>query len=80
MFLGMWNDPDFTVGSLPFGIGDTFHFLTDGFTDELAKPENAAFWSSEGRDFAADVAALERLAQSGRLRDAATGVCLKILL
>ena len=53
-------------------------FLTDGFTDALAQPENADFWSPDGKDFEADVAALEKLAVGGRLRDDATGICLKI--
>ena len=44
----------------------------------LTQPENADFWSSEGKDFEADFEALEKLAESGRLRDDATGVCLKI--
>ena len=44
----------------------------------LAQPENATFWSQDGKDFEADVAALERLAESGTLRDDATGICLKI--
>jgi len=45
----------------------------------LAQPENAGFWSSDGKDFDADVMALERLADSGMLRDDATAVCVKIL-
>ena len=78
MFVGMWADAEFIEGTIPVSVGDTFHFLTDGFTDALAKPENAGFWSAGGKDFDADVAALERLAASGTLRDDATGVCVKI--
>ena len=59
--------------------GDTFNFLTDGFTEALMQPENADFWSTDGKDFEADVASLEKLAESDRLRDDATGVCLKIM-
>jgi hypothetical protein len=39
---------------------------------------NVAFWSPEGKDFDADVKVLEQLAESGELRDDATGLCLKI--
>ena len=78
MFVGLWEDAEFMEGKIAVSDGDSFCFLTDGFTDVLTKPENAGFWSPEGTDFDADVAALERLGESGRLRDDATGVCLKI--
>ena len=78
MFVGMFEDAEFETGVFPVAAGDCFHFLTDGFTDALAQPENAAFWSQDGCDFDADVAALEKLAVGGRLRDDATGICLKI--
>ncbi len=52
--------------------------LTNGFTDALTRPENARFWSPYGKDVDTAVAALEKLAGSGTLRDNATGVCLKI--
>ena len=74
----MFEDAEFETGVFPVAAGDCFHFLTDGFTDALAQPENNNFWSSDGKDFEADVAALERLAESGTLRDDATGICLKI--
>ena len=78
MFVGVWEDAEFESGVISVAAGDCFHFLTDGFTDALAQPENANFWSPNGKDFEADVAALKRLAKSGTLRDDATGVCLKI--
>ena len=78
MFVGVWEDAEFESGVISVAAGDCFHFLTDGFTDALAQPENADFWSPNGKDFEADVAALKRLAKSGTLRDDATGVCLKI--
>ena len=74
----MFKNAEFEAGSIPVSEGDTFHFLTDGFTDALAQPENAGFWSTDGKDFDTDVAALKKLAESGRLRDDATGICLKI--
>ena len=79
MFIGMWENAEFTSGVLQVSEGDTFHFLTDGFTDVLAQLENAAFFSPLGKGFDDDVAALEKLAESDRLRDDATGVCLKIM-
>ena len=78
MFVGLWNDAEFIGGVIPISAGDCLHFLTDGFTDVLAQPENAGFWSPGGKNFDADVAALEKLAESGRLRDDATGVCLQV--
>lgn len=68
----------FISGVLPIKEGDYLHFLTDGFTDALAQPENADFWSQDGLDFDADVASLEKLAESGTLRDDATGICIKV--
>ena len=79
MFIGMWEDAEFEAGRIPVAAGDCLYFLTDGFTDLLAQPENNNFWSMDGKDFEADVAALERLAESGMLRDDATGVCFKIM-
>lgn len=78
MFVGMWAEAEFTAGVVEAQAGDTFHFLTDGFTDALAQPENADFFSPDGTDFDADVAALARLAEGGTLQDDATGICLKI--
>ncbi len=78
MFVGLWDDAEFTAGVLPVKEGDGLYFLTDGFTDALSQPENVAFWSPGGKEFDADVAALERLAQSGRLRDDATGICIRV--
>lgn len=78
MFVGIWDEPKFSVETLSISPGDTVHFLTDGFTDALAQPENQSCWSPDGTDFDADVASLARLAESGKLRDDATGICLKI--
>lgn len=78
MFIGMWENAEFETGMIPVAAGDCLHFLTDGLTDALTQPEHAGFWSPDGKDFNADVAALERLAESGTLRDDATGICLKI--
>ena len=77
MFVGMWNDAKFITGVLSIKIGDVFCFLTDGFTDLLAQPENVGFWSTASA-FDEDVAVLEHLAVSGKLSDDATGICLKI--
>ena len=79
MFIGMFENVEFGSGVIPVEAGDCLYFLTDGFTDLLAQPDNANFWSPDGKDFEADVAALERLAESGMLRDDATGLCFKIM-
>jgi PAS domain S-box-containing protein len=78
MFVGLWDNPKFSTGSLAIMPGDTFYFLTDGFTDALDEPENIALLSSDGKAFDEDVAVLEQLAERGTLRDDATGICLKI--
>ena len=78
MFVGMWEDAEFTLGVLTVSEGDTFYFLTDGFTDALAQPETAGIGLPEGEDFKAHVAMLEELAGSGTLKDDATGICLQI--
>lgn len=78
MFVGLWEDAEFISGALPVAAGDCLYFLTDGFTDALAQPENAGLWSLDGKDFAADVASLQKFSESGLLRDDAAGVCLKI--
>ena len=78
MNVGMFDAAEFEIGVVPVSVGDTFCFLTDGFTDILNQPQNADFFSPKGKDFAAAVAALEKLASDGSLRDDATGVCLKV--
>jgi len=78
MFVGIWDDAEFMPGSVPITTGDCFHFLTDGFADWLSRTENTGFWSPGGKDFDVDVAALDRLAKSGTLRDDASAVCLKV--
>ena len=78
MFVGMINDAEFGTGVISISEGDCVFFLTDGFTDRLNQPENANFWSQNGKDFDADVAALEELASKGNLKDDATGLCFKI--
>ena len=77
-YVGMFNNAQFGTGFITFSEGDTFHFLTDGFTDVLAQPENEGLLSADGKDFEGDVGALERLMESGKLRDDATGICLKV--
>jgi len=78
MFAGLWEDAEFIAGTMPVKPGDCLHFLTDGYADWLVQYANDAFWSPDGKDFDADVAALDRLGASGMLRDDATAVCLKI--
>ena len=78
MFVGMWNDAEFNSGNMPVANNDCIFFLTDGFTDALAQHEQAGFWSQDGLDFIADVAALKRLTQSDSLRDDATGICIHV--
>ncbi len=78
MFVGMWDDPEFTSGVLAFSPGDSFYFLTDGFTDSFSRTENPDFWLPGGSDFDSDMSALEQLAAGGTLRDDASGVCLHI--
>ena len=78
MLVGLLESAQYTTGVLPVETGDCLHFLTDGFTDVLAQPEHAGFWSPDGKDFATDVASLERLAEGRGLRDDASGICLVI--
>ena len=78
MFVGMWDNAEFTAGKIAVLEGDTFYFLTDGFTDWLDRPENTGFLSLDGKDLESDAAALQRLAESGKLRDDATGLCLRV--
>ena len=78
MIVGMFAGAIFDTGVISLSEGDCLHFLTDGFTDALAQPENIDFWSPDGKAFEADVASLKSLAESGALQDDATGVCLKI--
>jgi sigma-B regulation protein RsbU (phosphoserine phosphatase) len=78
MFVGIWNDAEFDEHVLPLSEGDTFCFLTDGFTDILAQQESAGIHSMHGKDFDAHVATLEQLAENEAMRDDATGICLKI--
>jgi PAS domain S-box-containing protein len=79
MFVGLWEEAEFSVGSIPVKEGDSCYFLTDGFTDALVLPENAEILSSEANSFGQNIAALERLASGGRLLDDASGICLKIV-
>ena len=76
MFVGLWDDAEFLQGSLSVTAGDSFCFLTDGFTDCLAagQPNQAAICS----EFEAMVETLENLMKSGDLRDDATGICLQL--
>lgn len=78
MFVGLWEDAEFKEGTIALAEGDSFCFLSDGFTDALAQMKNAAFWSSGGTDFEADVSSLKELGEKGNLRDDATGICLNI--
>lgn len=78
MFVGAWEEAEFSAGVLPVNVGDGVFFLTDGFTDVLSRPDFADFWSQGGKDFEADLAGLRQLERSGLLRDDATGVCLQV--
>ena len=78
MLVGIIDNAKFESGAISISEGDCIYFLTDGFTDRLTEPENINFWSPNGKDFDADVAALELLAEKGNLRDDATGICFKI--
>jgi serine phosphatase RsbU (regulator of sigma subunit) len=78
MFVGIWNDAEFEMGTINFELGDSFYFLTDGFTDALSQPQSEFSWSPGGKEFATDLAALEQLAESGTLRDDASAICLQI--
>ena len=78
MFVGLWNAVDFDEFTLPIATGDTFCFLTDGFTDLLAQTESLGVPRFDENDFDAHVEALRRLVEDRTLRDDATGICLKI--
>ena len=78
MFIGLLANAEFSIGAMPVRKGDIFHFLTDGFSDWLAEPGNAACWSPDRQDFTADVAALQKMTESGMLKDDATGISIRI--
>lgn len=79
MFVGVWEKAKFTAGVLPMKAGDSIFFLTDGYTDILSQPNFFGFGSPGGEDFESDLVSLRQLAEKkGRLRDDATGVCLKL--
>ncbi len=78
MFVGLWQDAEFIANAMAVKQGDVFCFLTDGFTDVLAQTEHDGCRPVGGKDFDAAVAALEQMAESGGLRDDATGICLRI--
>ena len=77
MFVGLWDNPEFYVGTLSVETGDIFCFLTDGFTDVLDQCENTQVFEA-GTDFDSHVAFFEKLAESGRIKDDATGICLRV--
>ena len=77
MFVGMFGSAEFGAGVLPIAEDDCIYFLTDGFTDKLSQ-SSLAFWSPDGKDFEADVAALEKVVEDGDLHDDATGLCFRI--
>ena len=78
MFVGLLANAEFSIGAIPVMKGDIFHFLTDGFSDWLAEPGNAAYWSPDRKDFISDVAALQKMTESGMLKDDATGISIRI--
>ena len=77
MFVGLWDEAEFIQGVLPVKAGDSFCFLTDGFTDcpEFCQLNQA----SQVGSFAEMTATLEKLMEAGELRDDATGICLQIV-
>lgn len=77
MFVGLWDDAEFLQGVLPVSVGDSFCFLTDGFTDCLAG-QNSGQPGLDG-DFATTVETLDKLLKTGDLRDDATGICLQLI-
>lgn len=79
MFVGIWEEPEFSAGAMPVKADDCIFFLTDGFTDVLFRPEFSGLWSSGGQDFEIALATLRQIEASGLLRDDATGVCLKLV-
>ena len=78
MFVGLWDDADFTEGVIPVSEGDSYCFLTDGFTDILSQTENAEFSPQDGKGIDAHVEGLNKMLESCALRDDATVICLKI--
>jgi PAS domain S-box-containing protein len=76
MFVGLWDDAEFEQGVLPVSTGDSFCFLTDGFSDCLATCQPCG--SRIGVDFDVTLETLEKLTETGDLRDDATGICLQL--
>ena len=76
MFVGLWDDAEFEQGVIPVSTGDSFCFLTDGFTDCLVCKERGGPVLDGEFDMVVD--SLEKMMKSGDLRDDATGICLQL--
>ena len=78
MFVGLWEQAEFGIGSMTVAPGDSFYFLTDGFTDSMNQSESSINFSEGGKNFDADVELLETMGKSGKMRDDGAGICLKV--
>ena len=76
MFVGLWDDAEFEQGVIPVSAGDSFCFLTDGFTDCLVCKERGGPVLDGEFDMVVD--SLEKMMKTGDLRDDATGICLQL--
>ena len=72
-FVGLFDDPEFQLVTLPIQAGDEFYFVTDGIDDLMSEEPTALH---EGFD--PMVAYLEQLAGSKERWDDCTGLCIKL--
>lgn len=77
MFIGVWEQPEFGSGELDISPGDSFYFLTDGFSDQVSQLAESGV-ALLGGDFARNTLALQKIGDEGGLRDDASGICLKL--
>ena len=79
MFVGIWEEAEFSFAKMPIAAGDIFCFLTDGFTDVCEQSNSGSFIAANNSEgFEAYIVKLQQLAGSGKLIDDATGICLQI--
>lgn len=74
MYLGITDDPEFTVVTIPIQSGDAFYFLSDGLSEML--PDNIMGESLD--DFEATVAILQAEAENELRWDDCTALCVKV--
>jgi anti-sigma regulatory factor (Ser/Thr protein kinase) len=73
MYLSIRDDETFEMHSLPFSVGDSFYFMTDGLSDIIQQNDDLPL-----ERFPDMVTILKDLSESAGCRDDATAVCIHI--